>query len=179
MKKPAHITEVFLQPGDFYFGGKDTRIRTLLGSCVSITLWHPTRLIGGMCHYLLPRREQRRTQTLDGRYAEDAIRLLLREIRGAKSHPSEYQLKIFGAGNMFSGQSRPDTCGRLHGSWDEMRACGNISCKNISIARSLAALHGFEIEAEDLGGAGHRQVIFDIGSGHVWVRHVKAPAQAA
>ena len=48
MKKPDHVIEIFLQPGDFYFGGADTRIRTILGSCVSITMWHPTRLIGGM-----------------------------------------------------------------------------------------------------------------------------------
>ena len=54
MRKPPHVIEIFLQPGDFYFGDKDTRIRTILGSCVSITLWHPTRLIGGMCHFLLP-----------------------------------------------------------------------------------------------------------------------------
>ena len=28
------IVEVFLHPGDFHFGKQDTRIVTLLGSCV-------------------------------------------------------------------------------------------------------------------------------------------------
>ena len=50
------INAVVLRPGDFYFGGGRTRISTLLGSCVSITLWHPQRHVGGMCHYLLARR---------------------------------------------------------------------------------------------------------------------------
>lgn len=45
---------VTLQPGEFHFGGANTRIQTLLGSCVAITLWHPIRRIGGMCHYMLP-----------------------------------------------------------------------------------------------------------------------------
>ncbi|WP_416638624.1 hypothetical protein [Pseudomonas sp. OHS18] len=39
-KRPA-ITEVYLQPGGYHFGGPYTRVRTLLGSCVSIVLWHP------------------------------------------------------------------------------------------------------------------------------------------
>ena len=48
MKKPADAIEIFLHPGEFYFGDRHTRIRTLLGSCVSIILWHPRLLIGGM-----------------------------------------------------------------------------------------------------------------------------------
>lgn len=169
--------DIFLQPGDFYFGDKDIRIRTLLGSCVSLTLWHPTRRIGGMCHYLLPFRAGREAHALDGRYAEEAIELFLHEIRGAKSHPFEYQLKVFGAGNMFRRQSKNAACGP-DSTREEMQACRNVSCKNIAIARSLAALHGFEIEAENLGGDGHRQVIFDIWSGHVRVRHAKILEQA-
>jgi chemotaxis receptor (MCP) glutamine deamidase CheD len=33
------LHEVFLNPGEFHFGEGTTRISTLLGSCVSITLW--------------------------------------------------------------------------------------------------------------------------------------------
>ena len=32
---PPHVIDVFLGPGDFYFGDEQTRIRTLLGSCVA------------------------------------------------------------------------------------------------------------------------------------------------
>lgn len=56
-KDVTEISEVVLKPGDFYFGGGATRISTLLGSCVSMTLWHPRRKIGGMCHYMLPAAE--------------------------------------------------------------------------------------------------------------------------
>ena len=54
------ILEIFLQPGEFYFGEGKTRIRTLLGSCVAITLWHPRLHIGGMSHYMLPSRPRHR-----------------------------------------------------------------------------------------------------------------------
>lgn len=49
MKQSEHAVEIFLQPKDFYFGDENARLRTLLGSCVSITMWHPTKLIGDMC----------------------------------------------------------------------------------------------------------------------------------
>jgi chemotaxis protein CheD len=168
MKQSEPVIEVFLQPGDFYFGDMNTRLRTLLGSCVSITMWHPTRLIGGMCHYLLPARENAATTTLDGRYAKEAMQMFAREIRAAKTHPSEYTVKLFGAGNMFS-SIKKNQCDR-NGCIDSINACMNISCKNMTAARSLVASHGFVVAAEDLGGNSHRQIVFDINNGHVWVR---------
>ncbi|RFC31862.1 MAG: chemotaxis protein CheD [Candidatus Nitrotoga sp. MKT] len=168
MKQSKHVIEIFLQPGDFYFGDTNTRLRTLLGSCVSITMWHPTKLIGGMCHYLLPSRENTSGASLDGRYAKEAMQMFEREIRAAKTHPSEYTVKLFGAGNMFSGIKR-NQCDR-NNCIDTINACMNISCKNMTAARSLAASHGFVVAAEDLGGNSHRQIIFDINNGNVWVR---------
>ncbi len=169
MKKPACVIEIFLQPGDFYFGDADTRIRTVLGSCVSIVLWHPARLIGGMCHYMLPFRESDPASALDGRYAEEAMQLFMRAIRAAKTYPAEYRVKLFGAGNMFPGLAKRGACGP-HMTRSEMQTCRNVPCKNTAAARLLMAKHGFTVEAEDLGGDGHRQLIFDIWSGHVWVR---------
>ena len=164
MLKPAHVIEIFLDPGDFYFGDQDTRIRTILGSCVSITMWHPTRLIGGMCHYMLPSRAGAAADSLDGRYADEALQMFLQEIRAAKTHPAEYRIKLFGAGNMFPGVEN-------HGTY---KSGSNVPDKNMAIAYSLVEQHGFKVEAQDLGGDGHRQVIFDIWSGHAWVRKGQA-----
>jgi chemotaxis protein CheD len=33
--------------------------------------------------------------------------------------------------------------------------------------------HGIPIISESLFGVGHRQIIFDVGTGHVWSRQVK------
>ncbi|CAH1904234.1 putative chemoreceptor glutamine deamidase CheD 3 [Candidatus Nitrotoga sp. HW29] len=169
MKQSEHVIEIFLQPGDFYFGDMSTRLRTLLGSCVSITMWHPTKLIGGMCHYMLPSRENAAATSLDGRYAKEAMQMFVQEIRAAKTHPSEYTVKLFGAGNMFPGIKKKNQCDS-NGCMDSINACMNISCKNIKIARSLVAAYGFVVAAEDLGGTSHRQIVFDIDNGNVWVR---------
>ena len=161
MDAPLDILEIFLQPGEFYFGEEKTRIRTLLGSCVAITLWHPKRRIGGMCHYMLPHRPQRRPdERLDGRYAEEVSLMFMNELQTTKSRPGEYQVKLFGGGQMFH---------QIHSS-DKPRRHIDISARNIEVGRELVQRHGFRLQAEDLGGQGHRNVILDLWSGDVWLK---------
>lgn len=175
MHKPAHVIEIFLQPGEVYFGDRDTRIRTLLGSCVSITVWHPQKLIGGMCHYMLPARSKRPSE-LDGKYADEAMELLLREIRVANTKPSEYQVKLFGAGNMFPLTSHQDCriCTLETAYHRPEGVCPKVPCRNRQVAYYLAEKHGFLLCSEHMGGTGHRNIFFDIWNGHVWVRHQPA-----
>lgn len=158
MHKPAHIIEIFLQPGEVYFGDCKTRIRTLLGSCVAITVWHPNLLVGGMCHYMLPRHPAGKRGVLDGRYADEAMELMLREIQKAGTFPKEYHVKLFGGGHMFSANQEVSK--------------DHVGAKNVEMARTMMKQHGFTSCAEHLGGAGHRNIFFDIWSGHVWVRHM-------
>lgn len=172
MKKPAHAIEIFLQPGDFYFGGRDTRIRTVLGSCVSITMWHPSLLIGGMCHYMLPTRGKKKSAKLDGRYADEAMEMFMREIRAAGTRPAEYQVKLFGGGNMFPDTKKPRAnCPHVPCANPITSNCRDVSCRNELTAQLLVKRHGFHVHAACLGGTGNRQIFFDIWNGDVWSRH--------
>jgi chemotaxis protein CheD len=159
MKTPEFVLDIFLQPGDLYFGDRETRIRTLLGSCVAITLWHPRLLIGGMCHYLLPGcRQWKQGDKLDGRYADEAFLLFLREITNVGTHASEYDVKMFGGGNQFPGHNASNKI--------------NVPDKNIQVGKTLLLKHGFRLKSGHMGGDGHRNVMLDIWSGHVWMQHV-------
>ena len=150
--------DIFLAPGDAYFGARDTRIRTVLGSCVSIVFWHPVLLLGGMCHYMLAGRAQQRPEHLDGRYADEAFELMLREIRRYGAPPAEYQVKLFGGGNMFP-LSRQDSA-------------RHVGVKNVDAARRLIQLHGMRCVGQHLEGVGHRNIIFEVWSGQVWVKQL-------
>ncbi|OGS91852.1 MAG: hypothetical protein A2Z95_10195 [Gallionellales bacterium GWA2_60_18] len=158
----AEPVEVYLLPGDCHFGNENTRIRTVLGSCVSITVWHPLLHIGGMCHSMLPSRGNPGIITpLDGHYADEAIELLLREIGKRNTRPGEYQVKLAGGGHMF----RQPLAEKPF----------NIAGSNIEAARALLEAGGFNIHAEHVGGSGHRSVIFDLRDGSVSVKHEKIP----
>lgn len=205
MTDPLGLLEVFLGPGDLYFGDQFTRIRTLLGSCVAITLWHPRALIGGMCHYMMPTRSHPGVQgpfpdplhshpageqvhhlpgrghrhgldhepgpahgsgsgsghgpdhgyELSGKYADEALLILLHEIEATSTSPHDYEVKMFGGGNQFPGQS----------------PAVDVAARNIDAGLHLLAEHGLTLTSMHLGGTGHRQVILDVWSGDVWVRH--------
>ena len=157
MTDPAGLLEVFLGPGDVYFGDRDTRIRTLLGSCVAITVWHPVVLIGGMCHYMMPTRHGYNPHhELSGRYADEALRILLNEIHAAWTSPHEYQVKMFGGGNQFPGHPV---------------IAVDVAARNIDTGLRLLTERGLALTSMHLGGTGHRQVALDNWSGDVWVRH--------
>ncbi len=155
----ATPVEIYLQPGEFHFGGGNARIHTLLGSCVAITLWHPILHVGGMCHFLLPSRDGRPSSGLDGRYADEAMQLFMREIGKCNTRPVEYQTKLFGGGNMFPCLTR--------------KKATEVGVHNVEAARLLLLANDLRIQREDVGGNGHRRIIFDLRDGNVWVQHEK------
>jgi chemotaxis protein CheD len=150
-------TETFLHPGDFCFAGPRARIHTVLGSCVSITLWHPVRRIGGMCHYLLPGRGHGGgSAELDGRYGDEAIQMFLREVHKRDTRRCDYQVKMFGGAGQFPqlGES----------------VFGDVAARNIDIGMTLLQRHGFTLTARHLGGVGSRRLIFELATGGVWLK---------
>ena len=156
--------DVFLQPGDLFVADAGYRIRTVLGSCVSITLWQPETRIGGMSHFLLPSRGRTAPGgELDGRYGDEALQLILRQLRRQGISPSQCRAKIFGGGNMFPAHA---VAGSIQ-----------VGQRNGEAARSLLREHGIRVMSESLFGVGHRQVIFDIATGDVWLNQVKPTAQ--
>lgn len=148
--------DVFLNPGDLFFGQGAVRIRTLLGSCVAVTLWNPRTRAGGMCHFMLPGRCKLGLAHTRGRYAEDAIAMLFDEAR-SHGRVQEYEFKLFGGGNMF-----PDIQSALS---------LPIGETNIEDARRLLAARAVSLSAEHSGGLGQRAVMLDLWSGDAWVRH--------
>jgi chemotaxis protein CheD len=161
MHKPDGVIDVFLQPGELYFGDRYTRIRTLLGSCVSLVLWHKAERLGGMCHYMLPSRHNHNGQ-FDGRYADEALHLLLKEIRNSGTQPNDYRISLFGGGNMFAGAMTQQSIGLM----------------NVNAGLELLAAHGLQCHFKHAGGEGYRNLIFEVCSGDVSLRH-PSPQQVA
>ena len=154
---PSSAIDVFLQPGELFFGDRGTRIRTVLGSCVSLVFWHPQRHLGGMCHYMLPFRAERQFGNLDGRYADEAVAMIFKKIRDSGTQPADYQVKMFGGANMF-----PD---------DRSKRPNHVGIRNVEAAREIVKTHRLTSVCEHLAGVGHRNIIFDVWSGNVWVKH--------
>jgi chemotaxis protein CheD len=96
-------------------------------------------------------------EVLNGRYAEDAMRMFMRELGRSGTKPADYQVKLFGAGQMFDHGATP----RRH---------VDISERNMEAGRELLERHRFRLHDHDMGGVGHRNVILDLWSGDVWLK---------
>jgi len=156
----AAAIEVYLLPGEYFVGDARYRIRTVLGSCVSITLWHPRLRIGAMSHFLLSEREPgpgaERGAELSGRYGKDALALMVAQLQERGVRARECEAKVFGGGTMFPDLGASQQLGVGH--------------RNGMAAERLLADYGIPVVSESLFGTGHRHILFDVATGDVWVR---------
>jgi chemotaxis protein CheD len=144
-----------LMPGQLHFGRSAASLRTLLGSCVAITLWHPAKRMGGMCHYLLPSRQRAPGTVADGRFGDEALELMVAALTRMGTRPEEYVAHLYGGAD-----TMPDTA----------KTKLNIGERNIEQGWSLIDRYGFQLDGVDVGDNVPRTVLLDCGSGEVQIK---------
>jgi chemotaxis receptor (MCP) glutamine deamidase CheD len=117
----------------------------------------PDRLIGGMCHFVLPSRGRSHSRGLDGRYGDEAFDLMLREIRAARTRPEDYRVAFW----RWQHVSRPGRRARHP----------LIGQKNVVLAHELVRTHCLRCVGAHVEGHGHRHLLFDIWSGRITMKH--------
>lgn len=144
--------DIHLGPSEYYWGSCPERILTVLGSCISITVWVPSKKCGGMCHFVISRSASGVLSPPDPKYCEDAIAALMHRLEAERIRPSECEVKMTGGAEMFpvSGLS--------------------VGEKNVCCAEKYLTAAGFVIKARHTGGSSSRYVIFDLETGDLWVR---------
>ena len=141
-----------LMPGELFFGEKVPVLRTLLGSCVAVTLWHPGRRIGGMCHYLLPGRTRGAGQARDGKFGDEALSMMADALRRAGTKPSDYEARLYGGAD-----TMPDL----------PRSMKYVGERNIETGWRLIDELGFRLVDVDVGDCVPRVVIMSLLTGAV------------
>ena len=151
------LPSIYLVVGEIYFGKYAKEVKTLLGSCVSVTLWQPRLKLGGMCHILLPEdKEDNMDDPNNTRYAAGAINWFLKHISNNKTRPSDYIVGLYGGGQMFSSVNN--------------QFGTDIGGKNVKIVRELLAKHGFTIAHEDVSEPKYRNIVMDLSNGRVTIK---------
>ena len=131
------MNEIFVYPGQLAVARahEATRIKTILGSCVSVVLGDATAKIAGLCHYLLPDTTQGAVPS--PRYGDFAIPQLLRQMTDKGAEFSRIEAKLYGGGNVVNHLNRTD---------------GNIGERNAEIALRLLKEARIPIIEQNLGG---------------------------
>ena len=145
--------EIFLHPGEIYFGKEPTIISTLLGSCVAATLWHPKEKVGGMCHIVLPESPEGKCEM---KYGDCAIDEFVKQITRYQTQAKDYVVNLYGGSDMF-----PDM---------EKSAGMKIGERNLKKTQQLLEHYNFRISEVDAGGTHSRKIRLDLSNGSVGIR---------
>lgn len=136
----------FLLPGEWKVVNGPATISTLLGSCVSVCMYHRSLGHAGMNHFLLPYCEE---HDAPGRYGDTAIPLMLRSLIRSDAFLQNYVAEIYGGASVLHATSGSGA---------------QIGEKNIALARQLLDHHGIAIAKSDVGGTQARKLTFDTAS---------------
>ena len=144
-----------LLAGQVYFGSEASQVRTLLGSCVSITLWHPRKRLAGMCHFLLPERTRTPEMQPDARYGTEAATFLFDAVRRTGIPPLEFDAYLYGGADTL-----PENLGLKF----------DVGERNIELGGGLIEQYGFTLQEVDVGDCVPRSVVLDLVKGEVLMR---------
>jgi chemotaxis protein CheD len=158
MKKliASHTRNIYLKPGEVVVTREEALVSTVLGSCISVTMYSPLRRFGAICHAMLPDNIGREA---DLRYVDTALQYLYRMV---KKHTAETDLvvKLFGGAHVLAvGEALP---GR-----------SSVGEQNVARAEDVLASLGLLLSARDTGGLQGRKLFFCTRSGEVYIRRMR------
>jgi chemotaxis protein CheD len=149
--------EAYLPPGGLHAALAPCAIGTLVGSCVAVTLWSARRAVGGMNHFLLPRRP--RHGDGNARHGDVAMAMLLSRLTAFGCTTDELEARIFGGAAVLA-LSTP---------------AASLGEQNTAAAWSFLRAHQLRVVDEQVGGRIARRLRLDVTSGRVETALVGGP----
>jgi chemotaxis protein CheD len=156
---------IYLKSGEIHFSDKPSSVMTVLGSCLSVTMFHRKARMGAICHGLLPKCRERavcgRPCAEQAKYVECAIEMMVKLFDDKHLKRGELEVKVFGGADMFS-----------------MRLGGknsiSVGRQNIEIAQQALEKAGLQVIALDVGGTAGRKLFFNTATGEVLLKRLQA-----
>jgi chemotaxis protein CheD len=145
--------KIFLKPGELYIGKEPAVVSTILGSCVSITMFSAKLGAGGICHALLPRKFAFRKRRHDFHYVDKSVLYMLGEFKKMGAEANEIEVKIFGGAGI-AGASYRKSVGKA----------------NVEMAFNTVKDYDLKVVTWNLGGTSGRKIIFFTHTGRVLLR---------
>lgn len=146
---------VTIYVGDVHAAAHPTEVRTLLGSCIAVCLFDPSKSIGGMNHFLLPEGSHAADED-PTRFGVYAIDDLIGKLMMLGADRRRMVAKVFGGAHVLGMRESDD----------------GVPQRNVKFARGFLQDEGFKILAEDVGGYQPRIVVFSTSDGKARVKRL-------
>ena len=160
----AELPTVFLKQGEYYISDRGPAlVRTILGSCVTVTMHSPTFLVGAITHSLLPYPlpGTKVQYGHHGRFVDSSVRLVFERMLALGVKKNDLEVKVFGGGKMLTSLTGNDAGKEI-----------NIGRRNVETALKVIQELGLSIAATDVGGTWGRKLMYYPHRGDVWVKKI-------
>jgi chemotaxis protein CheD len=158
---PGKPLAVYLKPAGLFITNKPFIVTTVLGSCVSVTLFHQRLGLAAICHALLPQcgKEPDCTNCHIEKYKYVAcvIPEMIQKISKLGIRAAEIEVKLFGGTEMFASEILTPSVGR----------------QNIESAVRAIETGGMRLKNADVGGLVGRKIYFKTLTGQVFVKKLE------
>jgi chemotaxis protein CheD len=166
MNGAGHKLPVFyLKPGELHIADRPGIVTTVLGSCLSVTMFNGRLKTGAICHGMLPRWVEKQgcgSQCLEVfKYVDYSVQYMIDHFRSLGVQPHEIEVKLFGGADMFA----------YGGSGREAVSVGR---QNIVTALHVIERERLNIHSKDIGGSQGRKLHFYLHTGVVLMKKLKA-----
>ena len=152
--RPSALSRLFLQPGEYCIAADPTVVTTVLGSCVSLTMFHRRTRTGGICHARLPSGQGR----LLYRFVDGAIYGMLGEFQERGIPYQELEVKLFGGAELMGA--------------DPLAAKRCVGRQNVEVAQRILTGERLRLRASVTGGAHGCKIAFYTHTGEVLLQRL-------
>ena len=143
----ARMTKALeLMPGDVALGRQGDRLKTLLGSCISVILTDPRRTVGAMCHIVHVSNPNAANQH-NTAYGIVAMDEMFHRLQSVGITPQQCVAYVHGGGNMF-----PNIWNKHH-----------VGATNAKWVLHFLEEHQINVVEKDVGGNVYRKVSWTVG----------------
>jgi chemotaxis protein CheD len=154
---------VHLKPGELHIDGQPSLVTTVLGSCLSVTMFDRRCKVGAICHAMMPQWSEARhcdIQNNEGfKYVDYSIKYMIDKLRSLGGKSLDIEVKLFGAADMFAvGNNKVGTL--TVGKQNIMSAIQSIEKEHLNICN------------RDIGGPRGRILHFYTHTGDVFIKRL-------
>ncbi|MDA8180392.1 MAG: chemotaxis protein CheD [Deltaproteobacteria bacterium] len=159
------LVQVYLRPGEFHFARSPAHVATVLGSCVSITMYCRRLGAGAICHAILPKGSSEEGNEAFC-YVDSAIRRMAGWFDRLGIRRSEIEVKFFGGADVLKQTPRG-------------ASVVTVGLSNIQMAMKTIEEENLRLLVSDVGGTMGRKLYFSTRTGDVLVKRLRRMPEGA
>lgn len=154
---------IYLKPSEIHITETPSMVETVLGSCVSVTMFDRKSGVSMICHCLLP--QCKNEVPCDGdcsdgfKYVDCSIRRMIKKFDSYDIKRVSIEVKVFGGADMF--KTNADSAMSIA-----------IGKQNIETALKIIKAERLNLIASDVGGYQGRKIYFNTHTGEVHLKRL-------